>query len=312
METYRNRIRKIAPFSLERLIDNCKQFVPDRYSHQPYFHPALNHGIDILSCDDALDCYMAAYGEMHYIKCLVALQNFPFDSIDGVIEIVDWGCGQGIGSLTVIETLKNRNMMMWLKNVTLIEPSAAALNRAKENILYATSDSVTINTINEYLPSNDSDEKFCGISYSCRNIIHVFSNILDVEGIDLRKVAQAVVTSSHNHFILCAGPLNSNAFRIDRFYQIFGEPKPFSNVSNSRYAYTSDTHYPITCKTKCFMYDGNSLDLSAYNPNELAKEEVYGEYDIKLLIQNKVLSLDKARIYYRLQQIINQDDLIYI
>jgi hypothetical protein len=249
---------------------------------------------------------------MHYIKCCAALQNFPFTSITGSIEIVDWGCGQGIGSLAVVEALKDRDLIRWLKKVTLIEPSKAAINRAKENILYATSDSVTINSIAEYLPADDSSDKFTGINYTYSHVIHVFSNILDVNGLDLRRIAQAVVTSAHNHYIICAGPLNANSYRIDRFCQIFGEQEYFSNVSNSRYALTSDTNHPITCKTKCFAYNGNSLNLDIYNPDEKPTGEVYGEYDAQLLIQNRILSVDKARIFYRLQQIINQDDIIYI
>jgi hypothetical protein len=275
-------------------------------------HPDLNHGVDLLHSDDALDCYLTAYGEMHYVKCCAALQNFPFTSITGTIEIVDWGCGQGIGCLSVIEALKDRELINLLKKVTLIEPSEAALNRAKENILYATSDSVTINSIAEYLPTDNSSDKFTGINYTYFHVIHVFSNILDVNSIDLRKIAQAVVTSAHNHYIICTGPLNSNAYRIDRFCQIFGEQEFFSNISNSKYALTSDTNHPITCKTKCFSYNGGSLHLDVYNPDEKPTGEVYGEYDAQLLIQNKILSVDKARIYYRLQQIINQDDLIYI
>jgi hypothetical protein len=312
MESYRNRIRTIKNFSIRSLIDNCRQHVPSQYRWRPYRHPELNHGLDLLHSDDALDCYLTAYGEMHYIKCCAALQNFPFTSITGAIEIVDWGCGQGIGSLSVIEVLKDRELINLLKKVTLIEPSETALTRAKENILYATSDSVTINSIAEYLPADYSSDRFTGINYTYPHVIHVFSNILDVNGIDLRKIAQAVVTSAHNHYIICAGPLNSNAYRIDRFCQIFGTQEFFSNISNSRYALTSDTNHPITCKTKCFLYNGDSLHLDAYNPDEKPTDALYGEYDAQLLIQNKILSVDKARIYYRLQQIINQDDLIYI
>jgi hypothetical protein len=312
MCVYRNRIRKIEDFSVKKLIENCRQHVPSQYRWRPYKHPELNHGVDLLRSDNALDCYLVAYGEMHYVKCCAALQNFPFATINGTIEIVDWGCGQGIGSLTVIEALKNRELINLLKKVTLIEPSEAALNRAKENILYATSDRVTINLIAEYLPTDNSLDNFTGVNYTCSHVIHVFSNILDVNGIDLSRLAQAVVTSAHNHFIICAGPLNSNAYRIDRFCQIFGSQEFFSNISNSRYALTSDTNHPITCKTKCFSYNGDSLNLDAYNPNENPTNEVLNEYDDKLLIQNGILSLDKARIYYRLQQIINQDDLIYI
>lgn len=54
------------------------------------------------------------------------------------MEIIDWGCGQGIGSVCVIDFLKDRELTRWLKRVTLIEPSAEALERAQANVARAT------------------------------------------------------------------------------------------------------------------------------------------------------------------------------
>lgn len=321
IQLYNDRIYNISPFSLENLIINCKDNVPLHHRRCPYYHPELNHGADLLKSDEALDCYMMAYGEMHHTKCRAALQNFPFDdwttyknsSFGGPIEIVDWGCGQGIGSLAIIEALKDRDLLKWLKKVTLIEPSEASLNRAKSNVIRATNGSLIVDDINKFLPGYpDKSQTLIGLSYSYKNVIHIFSNILDIDGINLGEVAQKLVTSGNNHYILCIGPMNANAFRIDRFYEIFGEPNVFSNIESKNYSYTSDTNYPYTCKTKCFRYDGRNLDINKYNPLEKAKTPIYNEYDINFHISNGVLSVDKAWVYYRLKNIMFQDDLIYI
>ena len=57
---------------------------------------------------------MSAYGEMHVGKCRAAIMNFPFDKLTGSIEIVDWGCGQGIGSATLIEAFQQRELLNWV------------------------------------------------------------------------------------------------------------------------------------------------------------------------------------------------------
>ena len=75
--TYRERIAKITNLTLEDVIENCKQHVPLKHQRQPFFHPELNHGLDLLANDEVLDCYMAAYGEMHHSKCKAVLQNIP-------------------------------------------------------------------------------------------------------------------------------------------------------------------------------------------------------------------------------------------
>ena len=46
------------------------------------------------------------------MKCWSALQNFLFDNISGSIEIVDWGCGQGIGSMCVVDCFKEHDILI--------------------------------------------------------------------------------------------------------------------------------------------------------------------------------------------------------
>ena len=235
--TYRERIAKITNLTLEDVIENCKQHVPLKHQRQPFFHPELNHGLDLLANDEVLDCYMAAYGEMHHSKCKAVLQNIPFPPSDVqytslALEIVDWGCGQGIGALSVIDFLKERELTQWLKRVTLIEPSKASLDRAIINVASATNNGVRIVPINEYLPAENTSDKIMGVNFEQRFVIHLFSNILDVSQIDLGKLAQSIEAPGHTHYILCAGPLNANAFRMDRFCEIFQPHSYFSNISN--------------------------------------------------------------------------------
>ena len=208
MAEYANTLNLSSCKSINDIIDLCHKSLPEQYKSTPWKHPNLNHGIDLLANDEALNCYMSAYGEMHTNKCRAAMMNFPFKELVGSIEIVDWGCGQGIGSATILDILKQRELLKQVKRVTLIEPSQNALNRATCNIMKITDNCIQVDSINKYMPTSNcsSGNVLNPIGYRYANIIHVFSNILDVPQIDLASVAHYVASSHGRHFVLCIGP----------------------------------------------------------------------------------------------------------
>ena len=300
--------------NINDIIDVCHKAIPQEHKAMPWKHPELNHGIDLLSSDEALNCYMSAYGEMHVTKCRASMMNFPFQQLQGNIEIVDWGCGQGIGSATIIDILQQHDLIHWLRKITLIEPSEKSLNRAIQNIKHLTRNYVEIDSKNKYLPSEgiDEDNILSSIGYRFANIIHVFSNILDVPTIDLGTVARMVASSHGKHFILCIGPKNSAAYRIERFCSVFGNQEYFSQIDCACFDRTQRTAHYFTCMTRCFSYNGASIDLNRLSLIPENQEEAYNEYDLRLQIQNKVLSPQKARVAWRLRNTLSIDDLMYI
>ena len=298
--------------SIDDIIDYCHNALPEEYKGRPWTHPELNHGINLLASDVALNCYMSAYGDMHVTKCRAAMMNFPFNDIQGSIEIVD--CGQGIGSATIIEVLRQRNLFQWLRKITLIEPSHSAIERANDNIRTLTHGTVKIDVKNLFLPANDivEGETLNSIGYRYNNIIHVFSNILDVTAIDLGIVAKMVASAQGKHFVLCIGPQNGAAYRIEKFCSVFGEQNYFSQINSVRYARTRRTAHPYTCMTRCFEYNGATIDLNKLALVDERHEAIYNEYDLRLQIQNHVLSSQKARVAWRLENILSVDDIMYI
>ena len=300
--------------SIDEIIDYCHDTLSTEYKARPWTHPELNRGIDLLASDEALNCYMSAYGDMHVTKCRAAMMNFPFNDIQGSIEIVDWGCGQGIGSATIIEVLRQRNLLQWLRKVTLIEPSRSAIERAKDNIHTLTHGTVEINMKNLFLPASDitEGETLNPIGYRYNNVIHVFSNILDVTTIDLGAVARMVASAHGRHFVLCIGPKNAAAYRIEKFCSVFGEQNYFSHIDSVRYARTKRTAHPFTCMTRCFEYNGATIDLNRLALVGESHEAIYNDYDLRLQIQNHVLSPQKARVAWRLENILSVDDIMYI
>ena len=314
MADYANSLNESSCRSIYDIINWCHESLPERYRYCPWNHPDLNRGVALLESDDALNCYMSAYGDMHTSKCRAAMMNFPFNELVGSIEIVDWGCGQGVGSATIIDILGQRNLLQWVKKVTLIEPSKQALNRATSNLLKLTQNGIQVEAINRYMPSNNcsSEDVMTPVGYRYANIIHIFSNILDVQEIDLASVAHFVASSHGKHFILCIGPKNAASYRIEQFCSIFGSQHFFSKIDSVRYGRTKRTGHPYTCMTRCFVYDGSPLDLDRMSLYQGSGEDVYNDYDLRLQIQNKVLSIQKARVAYRLQNILSLDDIIYV
>lgn len=64
--------------------------------------------------------------------------------------------------------------------------------------------------------------------------------------------------------------------------------------------------------SRCFCYNGAPVDLSRLSLIPENQEEVYNEYDLRLQIQNKVLSSQMARVAWRLRNILSFDDIMYI
>ena len=83
--------------NIDRLVEQCYNALPPSWKNNPWSY--LDHGKAILDSDDKLNAYIASYGEMHIMKCRLAMNNIPFDDLESQdFEIFDWGCGQGLGT----------------------------------------------------------------------------------------------------------------------------------------------------------------------------------------------------------------------
>lgn len=314
--TYLDKINSLSHFSMDDFIDISRKLLPNEYKSRPW--EKINHGLSLLSTEEQLCAYIAAYGEMHLAKCKASFQNFNFESIKSNIEIIDWGCGQGIGSLTFIDMLKDRDMLYLLKRVTLIEPSNIALIRANINIQKATNGNIHIQPINKFLPGNGSNDEVEGIDYQQHNVIHIFSNILDIPTVNLEKLTNVVAVSGHTHYIMCMGPLNTNSYRIEKFCSAFNVSHDayFSIINNPCYGHTSDTHHNFSCITRCFKYNGEGINTekmeSIVEPTLVCGRPIIDDYDPMLAVQNKLISVDLCNFYIYLSKSLNESDYFYL
>ena len=317
MATYKEKISNLRELTMEDIIRICRELLPNQYCRRPW--EIVNHGTDLLDTEDQLNAYIAAYGEMHWAKCRAAFQNFSFDEyLTSSIEVVDWGCGQGVASISLSEMLRERDKLNLLRKVTLVEPSEAALNRAYINVDKATNHRISVLPLLKYLPSNSDniDDSIEGISYEYPIVIHLFSNILDIPNIDLTKLARIVATPGRKHYIMCMGPKNTGAYRIDQFCNIFSNSDFISNIDSAQYAYTSDTHHSYSCKVKGLMFENGVLSAQNIHqfiaPTLISGTPIYDDYDPRMLQLNRIVNEHLAKLNGLLGSVLDEQDLIYV
>ncbi len=314
--TYEEKLNTLEYFSMEIFIKVSKELLPPQYRINPWQY--VGHGVGLLSTDEQLYAYIAAYGEMHQVKCRASFQNFDFDSLSTNFEVIDWGCGQGVGVLAFIDMLRERDKLNLLKKATLIEPSLSALKRAKTNIEKATNGTIQLLPINKYLPGNNIHEEITGIDYTYSNVIHIFSNILDIETINLKTLASMVAIPEHTHYIMCMGPKNTNFFRLDKFCSVFSinTDSYISHIDNANYGRTSDTNHIFSCVTRCFKYSGEGISFNNMRkfvaPTLICGHPIYDDYDPMLAVQNNVISKDLSDLYTYIGEILNPTDQVYL
>lgn len=248
------KIKKIAK-------SNCGTSCPGIYVCKPW--NALKHGVDLLNTHEKLCKYLCAYGDMHEAKLRNAINHLPQTIFEHEFEIVDWGCGQGIGSICLLDHLKAKGINNRVGRITLIEPSEQALERAKLHLESYNLGGIDIKTFAEYFQNIQKEDI---ISDAGLPVLHIFSNILDVKEIDLKDLAVKIdQTVFNDNYIISVGPLNFTNKRIDAFYNYYNAPILY-DYENRQYEYGGNR--PCTYKAKIYKLEyneqGNLIPIEFY------------------------------------------------
>lgn len=138
---------------------------------------SLQRGVKVLTEQNQLLAYLYSYGKMHHAKMMSAINQIQKYDLRGVLEVYDWGCGQGLASICFLEHLNEQKINYSINKITLIEPSEIAIKRASLHLRKFTADTqiITINKDLDSLENSDFD------SNRLVTKIHLFSNILDID-----------------------------------------------------------------------------------------------------------------------------------
>lgn len=263
--SYTTDILNVDDLSMSDIIKIARSYVPTRYRNCPWAFEdrqgrSLEHGTAVLETEDLCNAYLAAYGRMHHHKLQRALEDseFPFSELSDGFEIFDWGCGQGIGTVTLIEKLRRKNLISKLKKVTLEEPSDTARARAVLHVDQATGDyDVKIVEIPDFLPSDYGDDSNAITSIDVEQpcAIHIFSNILDIESVSLKRVSKMITSSGSRHLVLCVGPANLKESRISSFLNYFRNERirVFTDFREVNFGHHANRK-PYGCLIKSFSF----------------------------------------------------------
>lgn len=259
--SYAYDIQKQYHLSINGIVGISRNYVPDRFKSCPWCYTdgqgrGLNHGTAVLETEEQCCAYMSAYGPMHHHKLMRALdeKEFPYSDLTDGVEIYDWGCGQGIGTMAVIEKLRQHNMLGKLRKVVLEEPSDVTRDRAILHVKKALEDyHADVVAVSKYLPSDygDNSNSITSINVEQPIAIHIFSNILDIEAVSLKGVSKMITSSGKKHIVLCIGPANRNESRLFAFRNYFLE-KHIHIFTSYRDTYFG--HHPNGHPYGCLIY----------------------------------------------------------
>lgn len=175
---------------------------------------ALNRGVDILDSEPQMTAYLFAFGKMHQAKLEYAFGKLPKEFFEQPeIDIIDYGCGQALGTMCYADYLRDKGYAQKIKTITLIEPSEICLKRAALHASVSFPDA-EIKTVNKKFDDLTHDDIVC-----CEETptLHIFSNVLDMLDFDLDKFSALIKDglNGYNQFV-CVGPYFNDCERDER------------------------------------------------------------------------------------------------
>lgn len=190
-------------------------------------------GVDQLHSEEEMFEYMKRYGKMHYAKLISSFESTFPQYFDTPVNIVDWGCGQGLATITLLEKYDSLDVHY----ITLVEPSEIVLKRAALHCRkFATNGKLkTVCKKLDDVASSDIKVQRDVLT------IHLFSNILDIDDYSsqhLLSIIDSIITC--NNFFVCVSPYidDIKTARLNSFMRHFSNQPTFvlyHNEENTKY-----------------------------------------------------------------------------
>ncbi len=184
----------------------------------------LQRGEKIIDDEKLLYKYLVSFGGKHKAKLYSAYDEIIDKIKTEKFDIVDWGCGQATATMLLLNYANEKNIKLNIENITLIEPSSLSLSRGLLHIDILKQNEYKVNAINSDLDCLDSDDfKIC----SKNKVLHIFSNVLDIESfsLDLNFFNKVSSLLNNDSIFICIGPNRNDRSnnRINLFYNYFNE-----------------------------------------------------------------------------------------
>ena len=243
-----NRIRAFAQSFVNEL---PQELVDDIYEQ-------LNRGLDLLQNEPQMLVYLYSFGNMHQAKLNRAFEQLPDAFLQQhEIRIVDYGCGQAIGTMCYADYLAERHLSQTIKSVTLIEPSEICLKRAALHVSQFFPDAEihtfckTFNDLTDDDIANSDDIP----------TLHILSNVLDIQAFDLEDFANLIANdlSNYNQFV-CVGPYFNYSDKDERM-------RKFAELLDGNVSYSQIFEKGKLCEGKTW-----TAQIACFSVGELEDE----------------------------------------
>ena len=205
---------KIETVTFKDIVEKAKQYQVKGVK--------TDRGKKILETPEECNQYIVGYYVKHKDKMCDSLAKlFDYKGLYNYdlnnIIIYDWACGQGLGSWLFLDEIKKRHLKITVSEIMLIDPSDIAIQRAKKFIGYKDKSIKLTPIIKEF--KELSTEEIRRDADTLR--IHIFSNILDIDAIDLNNLSQLIIESQNNqdYVIIAISPLKED--RLKNFIDTF-------------------------------------------------------------------------------------------
>ena len=281
---------------LQRIISKAYENLPNKKRAKPWTF--VNHGVDLLKNEDELNCYLVAYGKMHEEKIHSALSTLTNikEIVKNKYQIIDWGCGQGLATLCFLDYIKDGLTIKKPQSIKLIEPSNSAITKAEKYIKTISQDNNT-----QLIEKRLDDVNLSDIKITEPVTINFFSNILDIESINLEKLTELIKSNlKGEQYFICVGPMNATSTRIDTFAKLLNcTEEQLIGKENGKLRTTRGT-----IKLLVFKIKGTEIEIikSIYYPPMPKNNNIMHilEKKLRAIDVNRLSSLDKMMEYYKL------------
>ena len=276
---------------------------------QDELYEALNRGIDILDSEPQMVTYLYAFGPMHQAKLNYAFKHLPEEFLEQPeINIIDYGCGQALGTMCYADFLRENGYSQKVKTITLIEPSEICLKRAALHASVFFTDA-EIETINKKFDNLINKDIVCDEETPT---LHILSNVLDMLGFDLKRFAELIRLNAkgYNRFI-CVSPIIGASNRDTRtiaFPTFLNADSSMPELLN-KYQLMPDKAW--TCLSNCFFigkpyFDANK-EINRYYQS--AKEgDAEAQYELAHLYCEKLNNKTEAFKWFEMSAISNNSE----
>ena len=169
------RMKDVNFRSLRNVSVDFTKRLPEDLSSELY--KDIQHGVCQLQSEPELNMYIHALGMMHEAKLQHAFEHLAIDFFShSSIDIIDYGCGQAIGTICYADFLREKGYSQKVRKVTLIEPSELALKRAALHVscFFPNAEIITILKGFDDLVVDDINVD------GDIPTLHIFSNVIDL------------------------------------------------------------------------------------------------------------------------------------